>query len=70
MMKLNDYFSKLYVINLDRRPDRYMRALREFNKIGVKVERVPGIDGKTLSGMGKLSPRERSCSGLTSTFNC
>lgn len=46
---LNDFFSKLYVINLDRRPDRYQQVSDEFNKIGAIVERIPGIDGKTLS---------------------
>lgn len=42
-------FDKIYVINLDRRSDRYQQVLREFDKVGLKgVERFPAIDGATL----------------------
>ena len=45
---LNEYFSKLYVINLNRRPDRYEEVKVEFDKINAKVERVEAVDGNTL----------------------
>ncbi len=62
-MKLNDYFSKLYVINLKRRSDRYKEAVGEFNKINATVERVEGIDGKTISS----SPMKPGAYGLLLT---
>lgn len=45
---LNDYFTKLYFINLERRPDRHQQCLNEFRKIKANAERVIGIDGKKL----------------------
>jgi GR25 family glycosyltransferase involved in LPS biosynthesis len=45
MKTLNDYFSKIYCINLDRRPDRYEQCLNEFKKLNVVVERVSAVDG-------------------------
>lgn len=39
-MKLNEYFDKIYCINLDERPDRWKQALNEFKKVGIEnVER-------------------------------
>jgi len=46
MKTLNDYFSKIYCINMDSRPDRYELALKEFEKLNIDVERVSGVDGK------------------------
>jgi len=44
---INDYFSKIYCINLDRRPERYAQSVEEFKKIDANVQRVSGIDGNT-----------------------
>lgn len=52
-MTLNDFVDKIYCINLDRRPDRWKQCLEIFKQHDLSVERVPAIDGKTLSG-GKL----------------
>jgi len=60
---LNEYFSKLYVINLNRRQDRYEEVKVEFNKINAKVERVEAVDGKTLPPT-KMKPGNR---GLIAT---
>lgn len=39
-MEINKFFDKIYCINLDERPDRWEKALIEFEKIGIKnVER-------------------------------
>ena len=46
MKTLNEYFSKIYCINLDSRPDRYNECLREFKKLNIDVQRVSGINGK------------------------
>jgi len=45
MKNLNDYFSNLYCVNLDSRPDRYELAQAEFKKLDIDVERVSGIVG-------------------------
>jgi GR25 family glycosyltransferase involved in LPS biosynthesis len=37
------YFCKIYVINLDSRPDRMRECQNEFNKLGIETERFPGI---------------------------
>ena len=47
-MNLNDYFEKLYCINLDSRPDRWKLAKELFDQHGLDVERVPGINGSKL----------------------
>lgn len=44
-MKLNDFFDKIYCINLDRRPDRWKECELEFQKHNLSVERIPAIDG-------------------------
>ena len=46
MKTLNEYFSKIYCINLDSRPDKYNECLIEFEKLNISVQRVSGIDGK------------------------
>lgn len=48
MKTLNDYFSKIYCINLDKRTDKYKDCLKEFKKIDIEVERVSAIDGAPL----------------------
>lgn len=35
----------IYVINLERSPDRWNTILSQANSIGVSIERVPGVDG-------------------------
>jgi len=43
-MNLNEYFDKIYCINLDERPDRWEQSLEEFEKVGIKnVERFSAI---------------------------
>lgn len=49
MKTLNDYFTKIYCINLDRRPDRWEECVSEFKKINANVDRVPAIDGKDMT---------------------
>jgi hypothetical protein len=43
-MTLNEKFEKIYCINLDRRNDRWERTSSLFNRFGVSVERVSGIE--------------------------
>lgn len=42
---LNDFFDKIYFINLDRRTDRFQECLIEFKKHNIIAERISAIDG-------------------------
>jgi hypothetical protein len=42
---INDFFSKCYCINLDRRTDRWEHCINEFNKHNIIVERFSAVDG-------------------------
>jgi glycosyl transferase family 25 len=46
-MRLNNYFDKIYCINLDRRTDRWDFCLKEFEKYDLNVERFSAVDGNT-----------------------
>ena len=37
-----------YVINLDRRPDRWKAISANLDRIGVKAERIPAVDARLL----------------------
>lgn len=55
MINLNEYFEKVYCINLDRRPDRYKIVTEEFKKFDMKgVERYSAIDGNILENNSPL----------------
>ena len=43
-----DFFDVIFCINLDKRPDRWVHAQQEFQKIGIldKVKRFPAIERK------------------------
>lgn len=40
---------RIFMINLVRRPERRIKMERSFKEIGLDVENVPAIDGKTLT---------------------
>lgn len=44
MNMLNDRFDKIFCINLDRRTDRWSEASSLFERFGLSVERIPGIE--------------------------
>jgi len=44
-MTLNEYFDKIYCINLDRRKDRWELCEKEFEKHNLIVERFSAIEG-------------------------
>lgn len=53
MINLKKYFDAIYVINLDRRPERYQSFLKEIEKYGItEVERFSGVDGSTIMSNG------------------
>lgn len=57
---INDYFDKIYCINLDRRPDKWEKSKAEFEKNNLIVERVSAIDGNNL-GETRISKWELGC---------
>lgn len=60
-MTLNSYFSEIYCINLDRRPDRYDHAWKQFKKLGIFVKRYPAVDKRMIHHNGKISLGELAC---------
>lgn len=48
---INDYFDKIYLINLDRRKDRLSHADSILNEYNIRYEKVEGYDGRLLNFM-------------------
>lgn len=44
-MWLNQYFGHVYIINLEKRPDRLLRVLYRMRQQGIDAQIVPAIDG-------------------------
>jgi GR25 family glycosyltransferase involved in LPS biosynthesis len=47
-MRVNEYFDKVVVINLDRRTDRMEQLVPQLEKLGIQYERHSAVDGKEL----------------------
>ena len=45
-MKVNEYFDRVVVINLDRRPDRMEILGKQLDELGIQYERFSAIDSK------------------------
>lgn len=45
---VNEYFDKVFCINLDRREDRMLLAAEELKKFNIDFERFSAVDGDTL----------------------
>ena len=58
---LNDYFGKIYCINLKKRPDRWRLSEKEFKKHSLVVERYDAIDGNNFNSTSKLKSGEIGC---------
>ena len=41
----NEFFDKIYCVNLDRRKDRWNHAFDQFDKLGLNVKRISAVDG-------------------------
>lgn len=48
MKSLNDFFEKIYCINLDTRVDKWDECKKEFKKLGINVERFSAINGNPI----------------------
>jgi GR25 family glycosyltransferase involved in LPS biosynthesis len=44
---LNDLFERVLVLNLDRRPDRWEAVSRQFERFGIRTERMAAVDGRS-----------------------
>ena len=44
-MRINDYFDKVVVINLDKRTDRLEKINKQLDELGITFERFSAIDG-------------------------
>ncbi len=44
-IKLNDFIDKVYILNLERRPDRWRKAQDRANAISLTVNKFPAVDG-------------------------
>lgn len=49
IIAINDYFDKVYVLNLDRRPDRIENIKNKLDLLNIKFERFSAIDGNNIS---------------------
>lgn len=48
VIDINSYFDRIFVLNLDRRPDRMLKMAERLNCLGVDFERFSAIDGNGL----------------------
>lgn len=55
-----DHFDQAFCINLDHREDRWVASLKQFNKIGLEVERVSAINGFE-EPVASIRPGEVGC---------
>lgn len=56
MKTLNDFFQKIYCINLERRTDRWEESILEFDTFKLEVERYSAFDGNELDQIPGLNP--------------
>ena len=47
-MRVNEFFDKVVVINLDRRTDRMEKIDAQLKELGIEYERFSAVDGKEL----------------------
>jgi len=62
-MSINNYFDKIYCINLARRYDRWEDCIQNFKKHRIIADRFEGMDGKSIvmNYDKPLSPGEYGC---------
>lgn len=55
-----DHFDEAFCINLDKRTDKWKACEKQFNNIGINVERISGVDG-FLEPPASIRPGEVGC---------
>lgn len=63
-MTINEYFGRVVVVNLRRRPDRWADVIRECEKTGLVVERFEAIDAGPDDGNRGCSASHRAVMDL------
>ncbi len=65
---LNEYFDKIYCINLDRRPDRWEKCKTLFDSVQLEVDRFSAIDKNNIvNNASKITNGQLAC--LSSHYN-
>ena len=44
---INDFFERVIVVNLERRPDRWANVTASLQRVGIRAERYVAVDGQT-----------------------
>eukprot|EP00981_Chlorochromonas_danica_P000967 scaffold233_cov174-Ochromonas_danica.AAC.7 len=78
LLRTESLLSRLYsmrgplavVINLDRRPDRWLRALSQCAKWKFSAVRFPAVDGMSLKGDPSLVPEKLVSTSWNTSLNC
>ena len=62
---MNEYFDKIYCINLDRREDKWLRTKSLLEKVGIEAERFSAVDGSKHMDTGihfeNMTNPEKAC---------
>jgi glycosyl transferase, family 25 len=61
MKTLNDYFEKIYCINLTKRSERWESAKKQFLNNNITTTRYEAIDGNQYDLVNNLKPGELGC---------
>jgi len=61
MTTINEYFEKIYCVNLERRPERWDLSKEQFTIHGINAERYEAVDGTKHDRVGKMSHGEVGC---------
>ena len=71
MNKFNKFWDKAYVINLDRRPDRWEQLKEDADKIGLELTRWSAVDGTKDIDLEKhrIGTRTKKTSGIACFFS-
>ena len=49
VLNINDYFDNIYVLNLDRSTDRYLKIKNKLESLNIKYQRFSAVDGKNIN---------------------
>jgi len=47
-ININDFFDQVYVLNLDREPDKYLKTKKQLDLFDIKHIRFSGVDGNSI----------------------
>ena len=76
IFNINNYFDKIYCLNLNNRTDRWKKVSKQFNDFGIIVERWSAIEGDNISNeifyefnSNNIREKEASDKGLVENKN-